>query len=97
MDQTITEFAGQHDSTALIVAQGNSILLEEYFQGNQRDSLQLSFSATKSVVSLLVGIAIDEGLIDSVDDPISKYVDGLKPEMSRVIDSPLDEHDFGDQ
>ena len=82
--QTITEFAGQHDSTALIIAQDNSILLEEYFQGNRRDSLQLSFSVTKSVTSILVGIAIDEGLIDSLDDPIANYVDGLKPEMNRV-------------
>ncbi|NNE62147.1 MAG: serine hydrolase [Woeseia sp.] len=83
-DETLVEFAASHESTALIIIYDNEVLLEEYFQGNQRDSLQSGISCTKSVVSLLVGIAIDEGLIGSIDDSISEYVDGLRPEFSEV-------------
>ncbi len=83
-DETLEEFAASHESTALVVVHDGEILLEKYFQGNDRESLQSGISCTKSVVSLLVGIAIDEGLIGSVDDPIADYVKGLNPEFDNV-------------
>ncbi len=83
-NETLEEFAASHESTALIIVQNNEVLLEKYFLGNRRDSLQSSVSCTKSVVSLLVGIAMDEGLIKSVDDPITDYVDGLQPDFETV-------------
>lgn len=82
--ETLVEFAASHESTALIVWHDGAIVVEEYFQGYERDSLQSSFSCTKSVVSLLVGCALEEGLIDSVDDPITKYVEHLRPEFQEV-------------
>ena len=50
---------------------------ERYFGGATRESLQTSFSAAKSFVSTLVGIAIDEGLIGSVDAPVTEYLPEL--------------------
>ena len=50
---------------------------ERYFDGATRESLQTSFSAAKSFVSTLVGIAIDEGLIGSVEDPVTDYLPEL--------------------
>lgn len=82
--QSIEEFASSHQSTALIIIQNNEVLLEEYFQGSHRAKLQSSVSCTKSVISLMVGIAIEEGLIQSVDDSITDYVDGLPEPFAAV-------------
>ncbi|HXW84132.1 MAG TPA: serine hydrolase [Candidatus Binataceae bacterium] len=69
---------------AFIVIRNDKILYENYFNGYARDSLCLSRSVAKSFVSALVGIAISEGFIKSVDDPVTKYL----PELSgRGFDS----------
>jgi CubicO group peptidase (beta-lactamase class C family) len=51
--------------------------------GSDRRTLQTSFSVAKSFVSALVGIAIDEGLIGSVSDPVTDYVPELAERDSR--------------
>lgn len=73
------QFMEQNGTVAFVVVQRGQVILERYYQGYQRDSLATSFSVAKSVVSALVGIAIDEGKIGSVDDPITAYV----PELAR--------------
>jgi len=65
-------------TTGLLIAVDDTILYEEYFQGEQESDRHSQFSVTKSYVSALVGIAIEDGLIDSIDDPITKYVPELK-------------------
>lgn len=70
-------FFERTSTQALIVIQGNTILYEEYAPGMQRDSVVTSFSAAKSFVSTLVGIAIMEGKINSVDDPITRTLPEL--------------------
>lgn len=66
------------NTTAFIVLHGDELLYEGYFNGSGRESIQTSFSATKSFTSTLVGIAIEEGLIHSLNDPITDYL----PELS---------------
>ncbi|MGO9450541.1 MAG: serine hydrolase domain-containing protein [Candidatus Binataceae bacterium] len=63
---------------AFIVARDNQVLYEDYFNGFQRDSLCTSWSLAKSFTSALVGIAISEGYIKSLDDPITNYLPELK-------------------
>ena len=65
------------NTTSFIVIKNDAILYERYFNGYKRDSIVTSFSVAKSVTSAVVGIAIDEGFIRSVDDPIIEYL----PEM----------------
>ena len=65
-------------STAFLVARGDTILYEKYFNGYERNSINAAFSISKSITSALVGIAIDEGYIQSVDDPITKYLPELR-------------------
>lgn len=65
------------NTTAFIVLQGNELLYEGYFNGSSRDATQASFSVAKSFVSTLVEIAIGEGFIDSLDDPITDYLPEL--------------------
>jgi CubicO group peptidase (beta-lactamase class C family) len=76
--------AGTH-TTAFLVIQDDRLLYEGYFNGYDRKSTQTSFSTAKSFVSALVGIAIEEGYIGSIDDPITKYIPELKGQgMDRV-------------
>jgi len=58
----------------LIVLHKGDLLYENYWNGNRPDSQHIAFSVTKSFVSALVGIAHNEGLIDSIEDPITKYL-----------------------
>jgi CubicO group peptidase (beta-lactamase class C family) len=73
----LDEFLRETDTLAFVVVHHNRIVRERYFGGATRESLQTSFSAAKSFVSTLVGIAIDEGLIRSVDDPVTNYLPEL--------------------
>jgi CubicO group peptidase (beta-lactamase class C family) len=75
-------FLASTGTTAFIVIKDDKILYEKYF-GYQRDSINTSFSMAKSITSALIGIAIDEGLIASVDDPITKYIPELKQKDPR--------------
>jgi CubicO group peptidase (beta-lactamase class C family) len=72
------EFLASNRTLAFIVIRDDEILYEKYFNGNARDSIVTSFSSAKSFASMLVGIAIDEGYIASVDDPVIKYLPELK-------------------
>jgi CubicO group peptidase (beta-lactamase class C family) len=71
----LLESTGTH---AFIVIKDGKLLDERYFNGYQRDSVCISRSVAKSFTSALVGIAIDEGYIKSVDDPIVNYLPELK-------------------
>jgi len=62
---------------ALLVVEDDKLLHEQYGPGFQRDSIVTSFSAAKSFASSLVGVAIDQEYIDSVNDPITKYIPEL--------------------
>ena len=62
---------------AFIVIRNDKILYENYFNGYQRDSICLSRSVAKSFTSALVGIAIGEGYIKSIDEPITNYLPEL--------------------
>lgn len=73
----LEEFLNSSQTTSFIVIKDDAILYEGYFNGYQRDSIVTSFSMAKSIISALIGIAIDEGHISSVDDPIIDYL----PEM----------------
>lgn len=72
------EFMRSSDTTAFIVIKDDAILYERYFNGWKRDSWFRSFSTAKSFTSAMVGIAIGEGYIGSVDDRLVKYVPELK-------------------
>jgi CubicO group peptidase (beta-lactamase class C family) len=62
---------------ALLVIKDDDLLYERYFDGFARDSMLTSFSVAKSLDSALIGIALAEGHITSVDDPITDYLPEL--------------------
>ena len=76
-----------HGTVALLVARHGQVIHERYFNGYAADSLATSFSMAKSVVSVLLGIAIDDGRIAGVDDPITRYLPELlanDPRFGRI-------------
>ncbi len=63
---------------ALVVLHNGAVRLERYGLDFTQDGRWTSFSVAKSLTSTLVGIAVKEGHIDSLDDPVSKYISGLE-------------------
>jgi CubicO group peptidase (beta-lactamase class C family) len=70
-------------TTAFLVFHEDKLLYERYFNGYDQRSLNTSFSMAKSFASSLVGIAIDEGHIKSVDEPITNYIPQLLKKDNR--------------
>lgn len=71
---------------AFLVIQNDTILYERYFKGHHQNSLVTSFSVAKSFDSALIGIAIEEGYIKSVNDPITDYIPELAKRDPRFRD-----------
>ena len=64
--------------SAAIVIQNDTILFEHYSGGWNQDSQSCIFSVTKTITSLLCGIALKDGYIKSLSDPITDYIPELK-------------------
>jgi len=64
---------------SLIVCRDGEIVAEEYYYYNNYgpDSIKNIMSVTKTFTGVLVGLAIEKGFIESVNDPISKYLNGI--------------------
>jgi len=77
-DINFDEFLKDHKTVAFMIIQNDSIYYEKYFKGYDEASIVPSFSMAKSVTSILIGCAIDDGLIKSVDEPITNYLPQLK-------------------
>ena len=74
---SVERFLTRSATTSFIVIKDDVVIYENYFNGYKRDSIVTSFSTAKSFDSTLVGIAIGEGKIGSVHDPITKYLPEL--------------------
>jgi CubicO group peptidase (beta-lactamase class C family) len=66
-----------NDSIALLVLKDDRLVLERYYHDHTRESLSLSFSISKSFMSALVGMAIQDGYLESVDQPVTDFVPEL--------------------
>jgi CubicO group peptidase (beta-lactamase class C family) len=64
--------------TALLVLKDGKIAFEDYEMGNTEKTRWMSMSMVKSITSSLMGAAIQDGHIQSIDDPVTKYVAKLK-------------------
>jgi CubicO group peptidase (beta-lactamase class C family) len=73
----IEEYLARNPATGLLIARDDTILVERYQYARSDRHRFTSFSMAKTVTSMLIGIAITEGRIRSVDDPASAYVPGL--------------------
>jgi CubicO group peptidase (beta-lactamase class C family) len=73
------KYLEKNKTVAFLIIKNDTIQYEKYFKGYNKESIVPSFSMAKSVTSILIGCAIDERLIKSVDEPITNYI----PELSK--------------
>jgi len=74
----VVDYLSRNPVTGLLIAKDDQILFEHYQYGRTDRDLLLSQSMVKSITGLLIGIAIGDGAIKSVDDTAETYVPGLK-------------------
>lgn len=73
----VDEFIAAQNVSGLIVLKDGRIVLERYARGYSQQGRWTSFSVAKSFTSTLVGAAIKDGFIQSVDEPVTKYIPEL--------------------
>lgn len=72
------EYLEDNKTVAFLIIQHDTIQYENYFRDYERESIVASFSMAKSVTSILIGCAIEDGLIQSVEEPVTNYIPELK-------------------
>lgn len=92
--QMIDTLDSKSPSAGIVIVRNDTILFEHYRGMVAPDKHTTIFSVTKSVTSLLIGMAIDKGYIRSVEDPVTEYLPELKhsaPEFeSLTLENLLD-------
>ena len=74
---SLTEFLTDTQTTGLLVLKDGQIVYENYWLGHAKGKPHISFSVAKSFVSALMGIAIEEGVITSIEESVTDYVPEL--------------------
>jgi CubicO group peptidase (beta-lactamase class C family) len=77
-EQGFDSYLEENKTLAFLIIKNDSIMYERYFDKYQANNAVPSFSMAKSVTSILIGCAIADGLIKSVEEPITQYI----PELS---------------
>lgn len=78
-DVALEAYLEANHTVAFLVIQNDSIKYERYFDNYSNHSIVPSFSMSKSITSILIGQAIDDGYIKSVNEPVTRYI----PELSK--------------
>lgn len=104
-EYSLNDYLQRNYVTGLLVLHDDQIIFEKYLHGANQNSRFVSQSVGKSIVSILVGAALSDGKIRSVDDPVDKYLPYLANsgyrgvsirdilEMSTGVDYSEDYHD----
>lgn len=75
---SLSDFLAMPSAIGFMVVKDDQVLLEHYAEGNNAESVWVSFSVTKSVTSMLIGAALHDGYIQSVDDTVATYLPRLR-------------------
>lgn len=82
---TFDKFLENHKCAAFLVIQNDKIIYENYFQKLSDSTIHPTFSVTKTFISALIGIAINEGYIKSVHQPISDFLPYIDDEDVKKV------------
>jgi CubicO group peptidase (beta-lactamase class C family) len=77
-DLDLYDYLAEDRIAGLLILKDGKVVLEDHELGTGPDTRWISFSMAKSVSSTLVGAALQQGLISSLDDKVTRYVPGLK-------------------
>ncbi len=61
-------------TSSFLIVKNNKVIYEHYWDEHHPETVSNSFSAAKTVVSILIGIALEDGDIKSLDEPVHKYI-----------------------
>jgi CubicO group peptidase (beta-lactamase class C family) len=75
---TFDEYLIQNNTVAFLIIKDDTIQYEKYFDNYDSASIVPSFSVAKSITSILIGCAIEDGLIKSENEPVTTYIPELK-------------------
>ncbi len=81
----VREYAESFNTLAYLVIQNDSIVYEEYWDESNDTAWTNSFSMAKSVVSMAVGAAIQDGLLKDLDTPVANYLDFYDTDKNRSV------------
>lgn len=84
LDKVLTIAKKSPNIRSLLVSIDGQIVLEEYFAKYSADSLDHQRSGTKSIMAMLIGIAIDKQFIQDIDEPVANYLPGLDPRLQDI-------------
>ncbi len=76
--QSLSDWKAERAVTAIVVLKDGKISYEEYLHGTRAEDLRISWSMAKSLLSATFGIAVGDGLLNNLDDPVVAYVPALK-------------------
>lgn len=83
-DETLAKIEA-FEPVAFLVIKNGKIIFEKYWEYYGPESLSNSFSMAKSIVGLLVGAAIDDGYIKSIDQPVSDFIPEFRNEKNKDL------------
>ncbi len=76
-DRNLEEYLEYSRSTGMLVLKDDTIVYEQYWLGHREDGQHISWSVAKSFISALIAIALEEGKIISINEPITHYLPEL--------------------
>jgi CubicO group peptidase (beta-lactamase class C family) len=76
--KNLNDYFDRNPATAVLIAKGDTLLLERYQYGRQPEQRFTSFSMAKTIIAMLIGVALEEGRIRSLDDLAQIYAPGLQ-------------------
>lgn len=74
----VDDWIAERAVTGLVVMKNGEIVYENYFLGTAPEDRRIAWSVSKSYLSALIGILLDEGAIASLDDPVTQYAPALE-------------------
>ncbi|GAW33969.1 6-aminohexanoate-dimer hydrolase [Roseovarius sp. A-2] len=78
LPEDVETWISERSVTSLLVLHKGRIVHERYFQGTKAQDRRISWSVAKSFLSTLIGIALAEGQIGSLEDPVTRYAQQLQ-------------------
>ena len=76
--ETLDQFLTGNKTLAFLILRNDTLIYEKYFKGYNKNSVIPSFSVSKSFISAMIGIALSEGAIHDIQQPVTDYLPEMK-------------------
>jgi CubicO group peptidase (beta-lactamase class C family) len=81
----LEQYLADMHTIAFLAIVNDSLVFEKYWNGHDENTMSNSFSVAKSYITMLTGFALADGHFTSLDDPITKYLPELDPQVFAPI------------